>query len=45
METRPNATESPARIVVIDDDCDSLAYLTTLLSRRGVRCERVRAGP
>jgi len=38
METRPNATESPARIVVIDDDCDSLAYLTTLLSRRGVRC-------
>lgn len=38
METSPSHLESLARIVVIDDDCDSLAYLTTLLSRRGIRC-------
>lgn len=38
METSPNDMKSLARIVVIDDDCDSLAYLTTLLSRRGIRC-------
>jgi two-component system response regulator YesN len=25
-------------VVVIDDDCDSLDFLTTLLERRGIRC-------
>jgi len=38
MDTNPNRAESFAKLVVIDDDCDSLAYLTTLLSRRGIRC-------
>jgi two-component system phosphoglycerate transport system response regulator PgtA len=30
--------ESSANIVVIDDDCDSLDYLTTLLARKGIHC-------
>lgn len=37
MDTHLEGTEAFARTVVIDDDCDSLAYLTTLLSRRGIR--------
>ena len=39
MDTSFNEDESFARVVVIDDDCDSLDYLTTLLSRTGIRCE------
>jgi DNA-binding NtrC family response regulator len=42
MDTSLNRDESFARIVVIDDDCDSLDYLTTLLSRSGIRCAAFR---
>ncbi|MGF1630072.1 MAG: two-component system response regulator [Kiloniellaceae bacterium] len=38
MDTNLNGVESFARIVLIDDDCDNLAYLVALLSRRGIRC-------
>lgn len=41
-----SALEEPegfAKIVVIDDDWDSLAYLTTLLSRVGIRCAAFRS--
>lgn len=30
--------DSSDMVVVIDDDCDSLSYLTTLLQRHGIRC-------
>lgn len=30
-------TDAPL-VVVIDDDCDSLEYVTTLLDRHGIRC-------
>lgn len=38
MDTNPKGTESLAKIVVIDDDCDNLAYLAALLSRKGIPC-------
>ena len=38
MDTHLDGVESFARIVLIDDDCDNLAYLVALLSRRGIRC-------
>lgn len=38
MDTNPNGTENFAKIVLIDDDCDNLAYLVTLLSRKKIPC-------
>lgn len=38
MDRNPQREDSFARTVVIDDDCDSLAFLTTLLKRHGIRC-------
>jgi len=38
MDTDLRESGSFAKTVVIDDDCDNLAYLATLLSRVGIRC-------
>jgi DNA-binding NtrC family response regulator len=38
MEGSITVEEDFASVVVIDDDCDSLDFLTTLLTRRGIRC-------
>lgn len=38
MDTHPKTTEGFAKTVVIDDDCDNLAYLAALLSREDIPC-------
>jgi DNA-binding NtrC family response regulator len=38
MDTNPKGSESFAKIVVIDDDRDNLAYLVALLSRKEIPC-------
>lgn len=38
MSNNPQPPGSSQTVVVIDDDCDSLSYLTTLLQRHGLRC-------
>ena len=38
MDTSPKEAQGFSRTVVIDDDCDHLAFLSTLLSREGIGC-------
>lgn len=38
MSKNAKTFDSSETVVVIDDDCDSLSYLTALLQRHGLRC-------
>lgn len=38
MSKHLNRNDNRAAVVLIDDDCDSLDYLATLLDRHGIRC-------
>lgn len=38
MSKHSHNNDNSASVVLIDDDCDSLDYLATLLNRHGIRC-------